>query len=343
MPYILSRRQAVLSVAAAASATMLPRARAAGTRLSNSVAGEAIFYLTNYIAQDGGFFAKQGLDIDFINVQSGPQQMAAVLGGSAQVSTIGLEQNMHADARGGRFVAICSNYNAFPMSLVITRKAMAKNGISLKNPQAENIKRLKGLRIGISGPGASTDEFIRTLLILQHLNPDTEVHLLPVGPGGNMLAAMEAGSVDGFVWSAPFSTAAVNKGIAEVVVDPMKGTVPQYSDYAYLAISTTRHTIATQRPLLVSAVRAYAATMKFTHAQPDKARTLIRHRFPTMSDADYEATFAEYVVGVPTTPVISRTQFNRTLETLNIVTKPPLTVTYDQIVAPDIAKEAMSS
>jgi NitT/TauT family transport system substrate-binding protein len=343
MTYSLSRRKTMLGVAAAAASTSLPSAWAANTTVKNSIAGEAIFYLTNYIALDGGFFEKQGIDMNLVNVQSGPQQMAAVLGGSALISTIGLEQNMHADARGGSFVAICANFNAFPMSLVVTRKAIAQNRINLADPLAETIRRLRGLRIGITGPGSSTDEFIRTLLVLQKLNPDTEVHLLPVGPGANMLAAMEAGSVDGFVWSAPFSTEAVSKGLAEIVVDPMKGTVPEFRNYAYLAISTSRQTLAAQRPLLLSVVRAYAAAMKFTHQQTDKARELIRHRFPKMNDADYATAFAEYVPGVPQSPLISKEQFDRTLSTLNLTTKPPLQATYDQIVSTDIAHEVMAS
>jgi NitT/TauT family transport system substrate-binding protein len=343
MAYTWSRRQALLGMAAFAGGSMLPRAWAAAVQMNNSVAGEALYYLTNYIALDGGFFEKFGVDMTLVNVQSGPQQLAAVMGGSAQVSTIGLEQNMHADAHGGSFVAICACFNAFPMSLVITRKAIAQNHIDLKDPLAENVKKLQGLRIGITGPGASTDEFIRTLLMLQHLNPDTEVHIMPVGPGANMLAAMEAGSVDGFVWSAPFSTDAVAKGLAEILVDPMNGTVPEFNDYAYLAISTSRRTLAQQRPQLLSVVRAYAATMTFTHAQPDKARELIRHRFPTMGDADYATAFAEYVVGVPRSPLISKAQFDRTFNTLNLTAKPPLQVTYEDVVVTDLAREAMSS
>jgi NitT/TauT family transport system substrate-binding protein len=266
-----------------------------------------------------------------------------VLGGSALISTIGLEQNMHADARGGNFVAICANFNAFPMTLTITRKAIAQNKIDLRAPLAETVQHLKGLRIGISGPGASTDQFIRTLLIQQKLNPDTEVHLLPVGPGANMLAAMEAGSVDGFVWSAPFNMEAVSKGLADIVVDPMKGTVPEFNDYGYLAVSTSRQTLTSQRPLLISIVKAYAAAMAFANAQPDKARELVRHRFPNMNDADYATAFAEYIVGVPKSPLIPKALFDRTLTTLNLTVKPPLQVTYDQIVDTSIAHEALGS
>jgi hypothetical protein len=93
----------------------------------------------------------------------------------------------------------------------------------------------------------------------------------------------------------------------------------------------------------VSIVRAYAAAMNFTHAQPDKARELIRHRFPNMSDAEYATVFAEYIGGVPKTPLIQQSYFDRTLNTLNLTAKPPLQVTYNQIVDTSIAREAMAS
>ncbi len=343
MAYRWSRRETLIGMAAAAGASGLPRAQAAVTKLTNSIAGQGLFYLTNYIAEDGGFFKKQGLDYQAVNVQSGPQQAAAVLGGSAQISTIGLEQNMHADSHGGNLVAICASFNAFPMALVVSRKAMQRNHLSLKNSLADNIKRLRGLRIAISSPGASTDEFIRTLLIIQGLNPDTQVHLVPVGPGGNMLAALEAGSVDGFVWGPPFSTEAASKGLADIIVDPMKGTVPQFNNYAYLAITTSRQTLARQRPLLLAAVRGYTAAMRFAHSEPDQARALVRHRFATMDDGEFKAAFDEFLAGVPKSPLISEAQFDQTLKTLNLTTKQPLRVTYQQVVVTDLAREALRS
>ena len=53
MTHTWSRRQTLLGMAAVASSPALP-AWAANTTVKNSVAGVAIFYLTNYIASDGG-------------------------------------------------------------------------------------------------------------------------------------------------------------------------------------------------------------------------------------------------------------------------------------------------
>jgi NitT/TauT family transport system substrate-binding protein len=82
-------------------------------------------------------------------------------------------------------------------------------------PVDEKIRRMKGLRIGITSPGSTTDTTARTLFKARGMDPDQTVQLLPLGGGSNMLAALEKGAADGFVWSAPQPQIAVQKGIGE--------------------------------------------------------------------------------------------------------------------------------
>lgn len=306
-----------------------------------ALGGQGLAFITPYIAVDGGFFRQQGLDIRILDVGSGTRQAAAIMGGSAEMTTVGLEQNIQANARGGGLIAVSSCFNAFPMSIVVSRKATDKNGLTPSLPLNERIKRLHGLRLGISSPGSSTEQFVRTLFLSRGMNPETEVSLQPVGGGAPMLAALEAGAIDGFVWGPPFSTAAVTKDHAEIVIDAMTGEVPEFTNYAYMALSTSRRTLAAKRPLLLSAVRAFAATMTFAHTEPDKTASLIRHRFKEMDDNQYREAFDLYVKGVPTTPDIEQARYDKTLATLNISLRPPLSVPYSQVVMPDLAREVM--
>ena len=298
-----SRRQVVTGIAAGTAFTGVARAQAPLTKATVAVGGQGLFYMTLYMAVDGGFFRDQGLDITILDVGSGTRQAAAIMGGSAELSTIGLEQNMQANARGGGLIAVCSCFNAFPMSIVLSKAAVEKNGFVPGMPLDEKIKRLHGLRLGISSPGSSTEGFVRTLLLSRGLSPENEVSLQPVGGGAPMLAALEAGGIDGFVWGPPFSTTAVTKDNAVVVIDPMNGEA--------------------------------------AHADPDKAAASIRARFPGMDDTQYRAAFDIFVKGVPTTPLIDEARYNRTLATLNISVKPPLVVPYSAVVVPDLALEAM--
>jgi ABC-type nitrate/sulfonate/bicarbonate transport system substrate-binding protein len=306
-----------------------------------AVGGQGLVFIVLYTGVDAGFFRQQGLDITILDVGSGTRQAAAIMGGSAEMSTVGFEQNMQADARGGSLVAVCSCFNAFPMNITLSRKAADKNGFKPGLSLDDKIKRLHGLRLGISSPGSSTEQFVRTLFLARGMNPETEVSLQPVGGGAPMLAALEAGSIDGFVWMPPFSTAAVAKDNAEIVIDAMTGEVPEFTNYAYMGLSTSRQTLDSKRPVLLSAVRAFAATIKFIHADPDKAAAVIRHRFPEMDDDQYRKAFDLFVKGVPTTPEIEEARYNKTLATLNISLKPPLAVSYSQVVMPALAQEVM--
>ncbi len=337
-----SRRHVIKGIAAATVLTgTVARAQPALTKATVAVGGQGLFYMTLYMGVDGGFFRDQGLDITILDVGSGTRQAAAIMGGSAELSTIGLEQNMQANARGGGLIAVCSCFNAFPMSITLSKAAAEKAGFAPGMPLDDKIKRLHGLRLGISSPGSSTEGFVRTLLLSRGLSPENEVSLQPVGGGAPMLAALEAGGIDGFVWGPPFSTTAVTKDQAVVVIDPMNGEVPEFNNYAYLSLSTSKQTLESKRPVVLAAVRALMATMKAAHADPDKAAASIRARFPGMDDTQFRAAFDIFVKGVPTTPLIDEARYNRTLQTLNISVKPPLVVPYAAVVVPDLALEAM--
>ena len=338
-----SRRHVVKTFAAgtALGTGWSARAETPLQKATLTVGGQGLFFMTPYLAVDGGFFKQQGLDITILDVGSGTRQAASILGGSAEMSTLGIEQNMQADARGGSLVAVSSCFNAFPMSVVLSHQAVQKNGFTPGLSLDDKVKRLHGLRLGISSPGSSTEEFVRTLFLARGMNPEKEVSLQPVGGGAPMLAALEAGGIDGFVWGPPFSTAAVTKDNATVVIDAMTGEVPEFTNYAYLCLSTSRQTLETKRPLLLSAVRAFAATMTFAHTQSDKAAATIRHRFSEMDDSVYRTAFDLFVKGVPMVPNIEEARYNKTLSTLNVSLKPPLSVAYSQVVTPDLAQEAM--
>ena len=78
----------------------------------------------------------------------------------------------------------------------------------------EKLKRLHGVKIGITSPGSSTDEFMRTIMLVRGMDPSRDVQLQPIGIGAPMVAAMEAGATDGFAFMSPFTDMAVSQGAA---------------------------------------------------------------------------------------------------------------------------------
>src|SRR5204863_7983965 len=57
-------------------------------------------------------------------------------------------------------------------------------------------KDLKGLKIGVTAPGSSTNFFVNALLAGEGLKPD-DVAIIGVGASSNAVAAMKKGEIDG--------------------------------------------------------------------------------------------------------------------------------------------------
>ena len=72
-------------------------------------------------------------------------------------------------------------------------------------PIDEKIKRMQGLKIGMSSSGSSTDALIRSLFLARGYDPDKVVNLQPLGngPGPARCWFFEKKLIDGVVWPSP--------------------------------------------------------------------------------------------------------------------------------------------
>ena len=309
-------------------------------KVTIAFAGKGMSFLLQYIAIGAGFYKQEGLDPESVDVSSGTRQAAAVMGGSAEITQVGFAHTMHAVGRGGQLVGICTGFDVYPIALVLSNAAINRLGITDTMSIDEKIKRVKGVRIGITSPGSSTDEFMRTIMLVRGMDPSTDVQLQPIGIGAPMVAAMQGGATDGFAFMSPFTNISVSRGIGQIIADPMTGQLPEYRNVPYQVITTSRDTLATKRDLLLHVVRAMTRAMKYAHEDKEGARKAARPFFEGTADADFNTAFDVYINAVPTTPVISQAQVDSTVKMVNLTEKSPITVTYDQAVYADLAREA---
>ena len=150
-------------------------------------------------------------------------------------------------AAAASWSASATAFDVYPIALVLSNDAVKRLGITDTMSIDEKIKRVKGVRIGITSPGSSTDEFMRTIMLVRGMDPSRDVQLQPIGIGAPMVAAMQAGSTDGFAFMSPFTNIAVSSGIGQIIADPMTGELPEYRDVPYQVITTSRATLAAKR------------------------------------------------------------------------------------------------
>ena len=94
-------------------------------KLKVAIGASGLFFIVHYVAEGAGFFKQEGLELDTIDVTTGPRQVAAVMGGSVDIAPLGLQLVVQATSRGGNIIAISAGYTILPMSLVLSNAVSA--------------------------------------------------------------------------------------------------------------------------------------------------------------------------------------------------------------------------
>jgi NitT/TauT family transport system substrate-binding protein len=179
-------------------------------KLTLSIGTFIISYLPLPVAEAKGFFKQQGLDVTIQNFGAGgAKALQSLIGGSSDV-VVGFYDHtvqMQAEGQDVRCVILL---NRNPGIALAVREDLAG---TIKTP-----KDLAGKKIGITGPGSSTDFLLRYLLTRAGVKAD-DVSIIGVGSGASVVAAMERKSIDAVMNYDPAITMLERKKLAQVMVD----------------------------------------------------------------------------------------------------------------------------
>lgn len=215
-----------------------------------------IGYLPLYVAQNMGFFEKEGLSVkinyshgDSVAVQSLDTGQAQVMSGTPEVLIRSYEKGL----RGTLFYQV---YKRLIYSVAVPQ------GGKIKSPA-----ELAGKTIGVSSMG-STGLIIAKVLVKDAGKDPSTVKFLPVGTGDRALAALKSGQVDALsLWDAAYSqieTADVELKLTHWRPQSLRNV----GDGGYF---TTWDTIKKEPNTIAHFTRAIAEAMVAIHRDPAKA------------------------------------------------------------------------
>ena len=156
-------------------------------KLAIGVGGKPLFYyLPLTIAERQGYFKAEGLDVEISDFPGGARALQALLGGSVDVVSGAYEHTISQQAKGQNIEALFLQGKYAGIVLGMNKANAAK----YKSP-----KDLKGMKIGVTAPGSSTNMFVNILLARDGLKPD-EVAIIGVGATAGAVANMKRGEID---------------------------------------------------------------------------------------------------------------------------------------------------
>jgi NitT/TauT family transport system substrate-binding protein len=180
------------------------------TKITIGVGGKPlIYYLPLTIAERKGYFKQEGLDVEIQDFPGGAKALQALLGGSVDIVSGAYEHTISQQAKGNAIEALVleGQYPGIVLALPTAKAA------SYKSPAD-----LKGMKIGVTAPGSSTNMFVNILLAKVGLKPDA-VSIIGVGAGAGAVAIMKRGEIDALSNLDPVIAQLESDGTIKPVVD----------------------------------------------------------------------------------------------------------------------------
>ncbi|HXS51095.1 MAG TPA: ABC transporter substrate-binding protein [Usitatibacter sp.] len=273
---------------AAASLAQTPEKKS----ITIAVGGKSLFYyLPLSVAERKGYFKDEGLEVEIPDFPGGAKALQALVGGSADLVSGAYEHtiNMAAKHQPIEAVVLQLHYNAIELLMPDERAAKYRDG-----------RDLKGLKIGVTAPGSSTNMFVDLLLVKAGLEP-SDVSIVGVGAGAGAVAAMEKGEIDALANLDPVITQLEATGKFRSVVDTRteKGMEEVYGKEYMAAVIYTTDEFVKKYPNTVQAVvnAMVRADRWIAKASPQEIVDLMPDSFKAGNPALYKQGLEKNLAG----------------------------------------------
>lgn len=220
-------------------------------------------HLPYFIAQKKGFLAKEGVEVDLVNIGRGDVQLQALVAHELQISTVNADGIIIWNERSGdNLKVIAGTSNAAPYLLV----------------GAKNIKRideLKGQKLGVASLKGGATSILVAYLKSKGLNYPRDYSMIVITGGTPArLSALESNSVAGAVLGIPFADVAVDKGFTR-----LGDTMEVISSYQFNGINVNPSWAEKNRPLLVRFLKAHIQSLRWIYDHPADAAEFLTKEF----------------------------------------------------------------
>jgi NitT/TauT family transport system substrate-binding protein len=266
------------------SAAELPLVRIAHGAFSEKVA-------IMWVGAEQGIFRKHGVNVEVINIRSGPQTMAALASGDIQVAYT-IPGSVVSAASGGFDVAFFAG---------LVNKA---DGDFIASPHIRGAADLKGKRVGVQSIGGGV--WSMAMLALEHLGLEPnrdKMTVMIIGDSPILAQSLESGGIEATYLNYTHSRSLKDKGFP-VLLDLGKAPIP----YQGLAAATRRSYTRQHPQIMDSLMRGLVDTVAFIHKPSNKevvVKSLMKNlRLKNLQDAETGYQSLQWLYNLDVKPTI---------------------------------------
>ncbi len=192
-----------------------------------------------WVAQEGGYFKREGLDVELLYIGGGSLLIQSMLSGDVPFAYGPSVPVVNASLRGSDLVLIANTGNALVFSI-------------MARPEIKGPADLKGKKVGVTRLGGSTDWALDFALRKWSLERGRDVAVLQTGGMPEGLAGLSTGAWDAAVLSSPSNFRAKKIGMNELVDVGQLGV-----SFPNTPLATTRSYIRANRNVVLRFLRGF--------------------------------------------------------------------------------------
>ena len=229
----------------------------------------ALTYMPFYVAQEKGLLKKNGLEAEYIQMNTGIQPQA-IMGGNIDFFP-SLSTGISAAVAGLPLVVVLNFYNITPWMLVTSK--------DINKPQD-----LIGKKVAISGI-RTTGHYLMMAWFKKVEISDKDVGFIMTGGTASSFASLASGQVAGAVLTPPFDDKAVSKGFKKFML------IGDLLDIPTSGLIASRAEITNQRDKVQRTIAALVDAVTWIRANRTESVRMISDKFkitPAEANGTYE-------------------------------------------------------
>ncbi len=330
-PTKVGRRHMLRAAAPALAAPFVAgSAQAAGKVLQLGFCSQLLCAPPYVVAQAGGFFKAEGLDVEIVNLRGSPAVMQALVGGAIDYGASTFDDVLVATSRGLSVTRFLSTAKLPLFALAVAPKMAS---------EINELKDLEGRTVGVVAPGSASEGWLRAMM--KKAGADgAKVHYATLGP--NILEPLRQGQVDAAWINEPSLTLVVRAG-GKALVNFMETDDANRllgGRYEFMGVSVRKAEAGQRRDEMVALGRALTKGLvelqRMTPAEAVRA-------LPAPLRAGLDIPLTEEVLGryraalFPLNTVIDPAACDRVAETLKFIGLIKPEITAEQVLDLTIA------
>lgn len=279
-----------------------------------------------YVAQDRGFYKKNGLDVDLLFIPSTTTSVSSLVAGDVQVANASGGGVASADVAGADLVMVACYLNSLPYELVV-------------HESVKSADDLRGKNIGISRLGSASDVVARALIKGLGLEPDKQVPIMQVGGPAERAAAFRAGRIAGF--PSPPGMVHLAKGMPLRILISTIDFQKRF-DFPYICATTTKNYLSRQRENVKKVLMAHIEATQFFKTRKEESKKIIAKYSRITNEAYLEDAYTASAKLYDRVPLITRAGVETQIKEA-VGRKPGAQLRFEDMVDDSIVRELEKS